>query len=108
MQHTCSPRFNGHGSSTHNGGSTVAGRWCRRISEIRAVGCVQQWRSPKHQRRGCHRPRHWIAHATGAAVARDQHIAHDIAGLERPQELKNDVAKSQHIGKRDLFLLPFQ
>jgi hypothetical protein len=49
-----------------------------------------------------------IAHATGAAVARDQHIAHDIAGLERPQELKNDVAKSQHIGKRDLFLLPFQ
>jgi hypothetical protein len=42
-----------------------------------------------------------VVHAHGATVTRD------LAGLERPQELKNDVAASQYISERDLFLLPF-
>jgi hypothetical protein len=34
-------------------------------------------------------------------------VIYDLAGLEQLQELKNDVATSQHIGECDLFLLPF-
>jgi hypothetical protein len=33
-RHACSPGFGGHRSSIRSGGSTAAGRRCRRISEI--------------------------------------------------------------------------